>query len=181
MGRSEVEAAVAEAETTPASHARSTPPWARRLAWPVLFGGAGFLALCLVQTGRGQHHSRGAEAALKALRGQEAPLHRMQFISVRTFRSRQPLDRCHLASFGTESGRDTAVDRLIAEQHRAGAAISRVAAFFDAEPAKIAQECAEALPGIRQFVTLGAVDPDDHIGAVSASSRLICSANRKVM
>jgi hypothetical protein len=41
MGRSEVEAAVAEAQTTPASHARSTPPWARRLAWPVLFVGAG--------------------------------------------------------------------------------------------------------------------------------------------
>jgi hypothetical protein len=41
MGRSEVEAAVAEAETTPASHARSAPPWARRLVWPVVFVGAG--------------------------------------------------------------------------------------------------------------------------------------------
>jgi hypothetical protein len=41
MGGSEVEATVAEAETTPASHARPTPPWAHRLAWPVLFVAAG--------------------------------------------------------------------------------------------------------------------------------------------
>jgi hypothetical protein len=41
MGGSEVEAAAAEAETQPASHPRPTPPWARRLAWPVLFVVAG--------------------------------------------------------------------------------------------------------------------------------------------
>ena len=41
MGGSEVEAAAAEAETTPSSHARATPPWARRLAWPTLFVAAG--------------------------------------------------------------------------------------------------------------------------------------------
>jgi hypothetical protein len=41
MGGSEVEAAAAEAGTTPAAHVRPTPPWARRLAWPVLFVAAG--------------------------------------------------------------------------------------------------------------------------------------------
>jgi len=40
MGGPEVEAAVAEAATTPASHARPTWPWARRLARPVLFAAA---------------------------------------------------------------------------------------------------------------------------------------------
>jgi hypothetical protein len=41
MGGSEVEAALAEADTAPASGARPTPSWARRLAWPVLFAAAG--------------------------------------------------------------------------------------------------------------------------------------------
>jgi hypothetical protein len=40
MGGSEVETPVTEAETTPGSHARPTPPWARRLAWPALFAAA---------------------------------------------------------------------------------------------------------------------------------------------
>jgi hypothetical protein len=40
MGGSEVETPVTEAETTPGSHARPTPPWARRLAWPALFASA---------------------------------------------------------------------------------------------------------------------------------------------
>ncbi|MGH3204925.1 MAG: hypothetical protein ACRDP5_23175 [Streptosporangiaceae bacterium] len=37
MGGSEAEATVAEAETRPSSHARPTPSWPRRLAWPALF------------------------------------------------------------------------------------------------------------------------------------------------
>jgi hypothetical protein len=41
MGGSEVETPVAEAETTAASPGRPTPPWARRLAWLVLFAAAG--------------------------------------------------------------------------------------------------------------------------------------------
>jgi len=41
MGGFEAETAVVDAETTPASHARPAAPWARRLAWPVLFAGAG--------------------------------------------------------------------------------------------------------------------------------------------
>jgi hypothetical protein len=68
MGRSEVEAAVAEAETTPASHARSTPPWARRLAWPVLFGGAGLalFAAYLRQAQTVPVNSDGGSFALQA-------------------------------------------------------------------------------------------------------------------
>jgi hypothetical protein len=68
MGGSEVEAAAAEAETTPSSHARSTPPWARRLAWPALFVAAG-LALFVAYLRQAQTvpvNSDGGSFALQA-------------------------------------------------------------------------------------------------------------------
>ncbi|MGH3284391.1 MAG: hypothetical protein ACRDPD_06860, partial [Streptosporangiaceae bacterium] len=68
MGGSEVEAAAAEAETTPASHARPTPPWARRLAWPVLFVAAGLalFAAYLRQAQTVPVNSDGGSFALQA-------------------------------------------------------------------------------------------------------------------
>jgi hypothetical protein len=68
MGGSEVEAAVAEAETTPASHARPTPPWARRLAWPALFVAAGLVlfAAYLRQAQTVPVNSDGGSFALQA-------------------------------------------------------------------------------------------------------------------
>ncbi|HJY65572.1 MAG TPA: hypothetical protein VJ254_02495, partial [Streptosporangiaceae bacterium] len=68
MSGSEVEAAVAEAETTPSSHARPTPPWARRLAWPALFVAAG-LALFVAYLRQAQTvpvNSDGGSFALQA-------------------------------------------------------------------------------------------------------------------
>ena len=68
MGGSEVEAAVANAETTPSSHARPTPPWARRLAWPALFVAAG-LALFVAYLRQAQTvpvNSDGGSFALQA-------------------------------------------------------------------------------------------------------------------
>ena len=68
MGGSEVEATVAEAETTPSSHARRTPPWARRLAWPALFVAAG-LALFVAYLRQAQTvpvNSDGGSFALQA-------------------------------------------------------------------------------------------------------------------
>ena len=68
MGGSEVEAAAAEAETTPSSHARPTPPWARRLAWPALFVAAG-LALFVAYLRQAQTvpvNSDGGSFALQA-------------------------------------------------------------------------------------------------------------------
>jgi hypothetical protein len=68
MGGSEAEAAVAEAETTPASHARPTPPWTRRLAWPALFVAAGLalFAAYLRQAQTVPVNSDGGSFALQA-------------------------------------------------------------------------------------------------------------------
>jgi hypothetical protein len=68
MGGSEVEASVAEAETTPSSHARPTPPWARRLAWPALFVAAGLalFAAYLRQAQTVPVNSDGGSFALQA-------------------------------------------------------------------------------------------------------------------
>ena len=68
MGGSEVEATVAEAETTPSSHVRRIPPWARRLAWPALFVAAG-LALFVAYLRQAQTvpvNSDGGSFALQA-------------------------------------------------------------------------------------------------------------------
>src|SRR5580704_10398240 len=68
MAGSEAETAVAEAETTPASHAASVPAWARRLAWPVLFAGAGLalFAAYLRQSQTVPVNSDGGSFALQA-------------------------------------------------------------------------------------------------------------------
>ena len=69
MGGSEAEADVAEAETTSSSsHARPTPPWARRLAWLALFAaaGLGLFAAYLRQAQTVPVNSDGGSFALQA-------------------------------------------------------------------------------------------------------------------
>src|SRR5579859_7313207 len=68
MAGSEAETAVADAETTPASHARPGPLWARRLAWPVLFVAAGLalFAAYLLQARTIPVNSDGGSFALQA-------------------------------------------------------------------------------------------------------------------
>jgi hypothetical protein len=68
MGGSEVEAAAAEADTQPDSHPRPTPPWPRRLAWPVLFVAAGvaLFAAYLRQAQTVPVNSDGGSFALQA-------------------------------------------------------------------------------------------------------------------
>jgi hypothetical protein len=68
MGGSELETPVAEAGTAPASHPRSTAPWARRWAWPVLFVAAGLalFAAYLRQAQTVPVMSDGASNALQA-------------------------------------------------------------------------------------------------------------------
>ena len=92
-------------------------------------------ALRLSRLARGQHHPRRAKAALKTLRGEKV-------VASGAVVSRQTLDRCHRAALGAERRRDAAMHRLTVQQHRASPAIAGVAAFFHAEPAEFAQECA---------------------------------------
>ena len=62
---------------------------------------------------------------------------------------RKALDGGDLAVLGAEGRDQAAMHRLAVEQHGAGAAIAGVAALLDAEPAELAQEGAQALPGAR--------------------------------
>src|SRR5262245_42774515 len=74
----------------------------------------------------------------------------------------QPLKCRDLASSGTESRRQTTVDRLAIQPDRAGAAIASVTPFFHAEPAKVPQQRPQALPGARLGSDFCAVDPKVH-------------------
>src|ERR1700722_11269006 len=113
-----------------------------------LHGGGQVLTLCLIQAGRGHHHTGRTKPTLEALRRDKTQLHRMQFVTG------QSLDRGDLVAFGAESRGDTAVHRLAVEQHRAGTAIAGIATLLDAEPAELAQEGAQALPNTWLFFAL---------------------------
>src|ERR1700737_3643892 len=91
----------------------------------------------------------------------------------------EAFDGRHRMTFGAERRDQAAVHRLAVEQHGAGAAISGVAAFLDAEMAEVAQERTQALPGARLFGKARAVYPDAH-GGPDNSARM-SSASRKVM
>ena len=97
-------------------------------------------ALRLVEGGGGHDHAGRAEAALERLGVEEGLLHRVQLAVLR-----EPLDRRDLATRGAEGGHQAAMHGRAVEPDGAGAAIARVAALLDAEPAVLAQEGAQAL------------------------------------
>ena len=138
--------------------------------------GAEVLPLRLVQRCAGQDHARGAEAALKPLRIQKRLLHRMG-AAVR----RKAFDRRDGVTVGAEGRDQAAVHRLAVDQHGAGAAVAGVAALLDAEMAEFAQERAQALPGLRRFGKLLAVDLERHAYAAPCNSTRISSASRSVI
>jgi hypothetical protein len=80
------------------------------------------------------------------LRFQELPLHRVK-LAVR----RETLDGRDLESRGTMCRYQAAVYRFSIEPDRASAAVTGVASLLHTEPAKVAQESAQALPGGRVF------------------------------
>ena len=87
------------------------------------------LPLRLIQARRRHDQAWRAEAALKPLRLQEGLLHRMQ-LAIRG----QAFDRRDRTVFGAIGGKNATVHRVAVDQHRAGAAIARVASLLDAEP-----------------------------------------------
>ena len=78
----------------------------------------------------------------KPLRVDESPLHRVQPVAVG-----EPFDGRHLPAGGSEGRHQATVDGHAVEPGRAGPAIPGVAPLLDAEPAQVAQEGAQALPG----------------------------------
>ena len=111
------------------------------------------LLLLFGKAGGGHDHPRGAEAALKSLRVEESLLHRMQIaIAGQSFNGR------HLAIRCAKGGYETTVDWLAVEPHRAGTAITRVAALFHPEPSQIASESPQTLPRPRLRIERFSVD-----------------------
>src|SRR5258705_10116925 len=92
---------------------------------------------------------------------------------------RKAFDRGHGMAAGAERRDQAAMHRFAVEQHGAGAAIAGVAALLDAEMAELAQERAQALPGLRGFSERLAVDFDGH--GIACNSLRISSASRSVM
>lgn len=111
------------------------------------------LLLLFGKAGRGHDHPGGAEAAVKSLRVEESLLHRMQVaIAGQSFNGR------HLAIRCTKGGYKTTVDWFTVEPHRAGSAITRVAALFHSEPSEIASESPQTLPRPRLRIERFSVD-----------------------
>lgn len=132
--------------------------------WQIRFLGLG-------EGGRRHDHSRGAETALESRGIAELPLHRMQIAGCA-----EPFDRRHLAAVRAEGGGDAAVYGSAVQPYRAGAAIARVTALFDAEVAQCAEKGAQALTGVRFLVEALAVHAVGHPGLPAMSSRRISSA-----
>ena len=126
-------------------------------------------ALRLVEAGRGHDHARRAIAALERAGLRERRLHRVQG----AIRGGQPRDRGDRAPGRAERRHQAGMERLAVDQHRAGAAIARVAAAFDAERAELAQRCAQALAGVRRENAREAVE-HDHDRASTASRARRC-------
>src|SRR6476619_6699791 len=88
-------------------------------------------------------------------------------------------NRRHGVTVGAERRDQAAMHRLAVEQHRAGAAVAGIAALLDAEMPELAQEGAQALPGLRRLRECLAVDLKAH-GCACNSAR-ISPASRSVM
>ena len=121
----------------------------------------------VIERGSRHDHARCAIAALERLRVEERLLHRMQCAVLR-----ETLDRGHHASGGTEGRHQAGMDRRAVEPHRAGAAISRIAALLYAEDAAVAQECAQALSGLRLGGKELAVDVVDQTSVIGGARRV---------
>src|SRR5213078_2775746 len=89
---------------------------------------AEILPLRLVERCTGHDHARGAEPALKRLRIEKCPLHRMG-----TAIAREAFDGGDGMALGAKGGDQAAVHRLAIDQHGTGAAVAGVAPFLDAE------------------------------------------------
>lgn len=120
----------------------------------------------------GHDHARGAIAALKGLRIEKRLLHRVQSAVLR-----EPFDGDDLVPGAAEGRHEAGMVGHAVEPDRASAAVSLVAALFDAEEAELAQEGSEALPrrGLRREGP--AVHGEIHAVAPGfVSSARICSA-----
>ena len=130
------------------------------------------LALPRAERRRRHDHSGRAEAALESLRGQERVLQRVR---------RQPFDRRDRAAGRADGGKQAAVHRHPVHVHRARAAVARVAALLDAEPAVLPQERAQALAGARLAVGRAAVDDHRAGPGFAASSAITPATQRRVI
>src|SRR5207302_4323 len=129
-------------------------------------------ALILVERSRRHDHSGRAEAALKSLRVEKGALHRMQRVL-----GGKSLERGDRAAGGAEGRHQAGMNRGAVEPDRARAAIAGVAALLHAEEAALAQERAQALPGLRLGGYRLAVDGAIHDRAPGGvSSARVCSA-----
>jgi hypothetical protein len=70
-------------------------------------------------------HARSAEAALNGTRLVKGTLYRVQFPSVG-----EAFDSCNLMSVRIRCKRQTGKNRLTVKQHRAGAAVAKIASLF---------------------------------------------------
>ena len=123
------------------------------------------------QRGRRGDHARGAEAALEPRGLDESPLHRMRSVGGAEARHRRDVvSRC------AERGEHAGVHGCAVDQHRARAAVARVAALLHLEVTVLAQVGAQALPGPR--ITLQRLPIDGHGHSNSAQ---ICSASTRVI
>ena len=137
---------------------------------------AEILPLRLVERCTGHDHARGAEPALKRLRIEKCPLHRMG-----TAIAREAFDGGDGMALGAKGGDQAAVHRLAIDQHGTGAAVAGVAPFLDAEMPELAQKSSQALSGAGIFRKRLAVDLEAHGCARPCSSARISSARRMVM
>ena len=89
--------------------------------------------MALHQVDRAQHHARRAEAALQAVTILERRLHRMQLAIGRG----EPFDRGYLRAVRLRGEYRARLDRVAIDQHRAGAALTGVAADVRAGQAEV--------------------------------------------
>jgi hypothetical protein len=116
-------------------------------------------------------HACCAKAALERLRLEKCLLHWMQ-ITI----AGKALDGRHLTIRCPESWYQATVHGLPVEPHGTSAAVTAIATFLDAEPAKVADKCSQALARSRFCVEAFSVNLVAHKCSYAERSWLICSA-----
>ena len=110
----------------------------------------GRVGVLLEQRDRGEHHARGAEAALQPMLLVERLLDRMQLPV-----ARQALDRGDRRAVGLDREHRARLHRLAVDEHRARTTARRVAADLRArQPGGLAQVLHEQRPGLDVMVLL---------------------------